>query len=94
MNIECDQKTLDEVLGAFRFSDAVLRHLVIKRDEAVTDTSPLAKAPEDEDDESPRERRREAPKDKASSDAQDKSPAQVATGTDTDAAAEQTPAAE
>ena len=32
MNIECDSKTLDELTGAFRFSDAVLRHLVIKMD--------------------------------------------------------------
>jgi small subunit ribosomal protein S6 len=50
MNIECEQSVLDEILGAFRFSDAVLRHLVIRRDEAVTDASPLAK-PESEQDE-------------------------------------------
>ena len=30
MNIECDQKTLGELTGAFRFSDAVLRHLVVQ----------------------------------------------------------------
>ena len=30
MNIECDQKTLAELTGAFRFSDAVLRHLVVE----------------------------------------------------------------
>jgi small subunit ribosomal protein S6 len=30
MNIETDQKTLAELTGAFRFSDAVLRHLVVK----------------------------------------------------------------
>ncbi len=35
LNIECDKPTLDELVGAFRFSDAVLRHLVIARDEAV-----------------------------------------------------------
>ena len=29
MNIECDKKTLDELTGAFRFSDAVIRHLVV-----------------------------------------------------------------
>ena len=29
MNIECDQKALNELTGAFRFSDAVLRHLVV-----------------------------------------------------------------
>jgi small subunit ribosomal protein S6 len=44
MNIECDAKALEEILGAFRFSDAVLRHLVIKRDEAITEVSPLAKS--------------------------------------------------
>jgi len=46
MNIECPQAALEEILGAFKFSDAVLRHLVIKRDEAVTEPSPLAKSEE------------------------------------------------
>jgi small subunit ribosomal protein S6 len=44
LNIECDQATLAELVGAFRFSDAVLRHLVIARDKAVTEASPLVKA--------------------------------------------------
>ena len=48
MNIECDGKTLSELTGAFRFSDAVLRHLVIKMDAAVTEPSPMAKGDEDE----------------------------------------------
>jgi small subunit ribosomal protein S6 len=43
MNIECDSKTLSELTGAFRFSDAVLRHLVIKMETAVTEPSPMAK---------------------------------------------------
>lgn len=47
MNIECGQETLAELVGAFRFSDAVLRHLVMQRDEAVTEPSPLVKAAED-----------------------------------------------
>jgi len=46
MNIECPQSALEEIQGAFKFSDAVLRHLVIKRDEAVTEPSPLAKSEE------------------------------------------------
>jgi len=46
MNIECDQSALDEILAAFKFSDAVLRNLVIRRDEAITESSFLAK-PED-----------------------------------------------
>ncbi len=48
MNIECDGKTLNELTGAFRFSDAVLRHLVVKMDAAVTEPSPMARAEEDE----------------------------------------------
>ena len=48
INIECPQETLNELVGAFRFSDAVLRHLVIKRDKAITETSPMAKAQEEE----------------------------------------------
>ena len=48
MNIETDQKTLDELTGAFRFCDAVLRHLVVNMDAAVTDPSPMAKAADEE----------------------------------------------
>src|ERR1039457_783848 len=44
LNIECDQKTLAELTGSFRFSDAVLRSLVVKMDEAVTEASPMARA--------------------------------------------------
>jgi small subunit ribosomal protein S6 len=48
MNIECDQAALDELLNSFKFNDAILRHLVIKRDEAITEASPLAKPDEPE----------------------------------------------
>jgi small subunit ribosomal protein S6 len=47
MNIEADKKTLDELTGAFRFSDAVIRHLVVAMDSAVTEPSPMAKSEED-----------------------------------------------
>ncbi len=43
MNIECDQGTLDELSSAFRFNDAVIRNLVIRRDHAITEASPLVK---------------------------------------------------
>jgi small subunit ribosomal protein S6 len=56
MNIECDREALDELESAFRFNDAVLRNLVIKRDQAVTDPSPLMKG-EDEGGEERGERR-------------------------------------
>src|ERR1700749_1827516 len=59
MNIECDQKVLDELTGAFRFSDAVLRHLVVNMDAAVTEPSPMAKAADEEGDGRRRERSRD-----------------------------------
>ncbi len=46
LNIECDQKTLAELTGSFRFSDAVIRHLVMKMDAAETEPSPMAKGEE------------------------------------------------
>ena len=35
MNIECDNAALDELKTAFKFNDAVLRHLIIKKNEAI-----------------------------------------------------------
>ncbi|MCP1726314.1 small subunit ribosomal protein S6 [Natronospira proteinivora] len=48
MNVECTKEALDEILSAFHFNDAVIRHLVISREEAVTEPSPLSK-PEGEE---------------------------------------------
>ncbi len=49
MNIECDANVRDEIETAFRFNDAVIRNLIIRRDEAITDMSALAKAKAEED---------------------------------------------
>ena len=43
MNIECDAETLAELEHAFRFNDAVLRHLTIQTKAAVTTPSPMMK---------------------------------------------------
>ncbi|HLF95904.1 MAG TPA: 30S ribosomal protein S6 [Methylococcaceae bacterium] len=43
MNIECGQEVLDELESGFRFNDAVLRSLTVRRDGPVTEASPLAK---------------------------------------------------
>jgi len=48
MNVECTNDVVDEITSAFRFNDAVLRHLVIKRDAAITAASPMAIAVEEE----------------------------------------------
>jgi small subunit ribosomal protein S6 len=49
MNIECDGVTLAELEGIFRFNDAVLRHLTVRRQEAVVEQSIMLKAKEEKD---------------------------------------------
>ena len=43
MNIECDNETLGELEHAFKFNDAVLRHLTVKMSGAVVAPSPMMK---------------------------------------------------
>jgi small subunit ribosomal protein S6 len=49
LNIECDGKTLDELEHAFRYNDAVLRHLTVKMKKAETTPSPMMKIVEREE---------------------------------------------
>jgi len=48
MNIECNQAAIDELGSAFRFNDAVIRNMIIRTDEAVTEPSILLKSRDDE----------------------------------------------
>lgn len=57
MNVETNQETLDELVSAFRFNDAVLRHLVLACKEAVTEPSPMMKSLEKERERDNRETR-------------------------------------
>ncbi|MGE0483405.1 MAG: 30S ribosomal protein S6 [Gammaproteobacteria bacterium] len=70
MNIECDAATLNELTSAFRFNDAVLRNLVVKREAAVTEPSPIAQAKDEqsERDEERNRRQRERDRERGSSD--------------------------
>ncbi|MGQ0579208.1 MAG: 30S ribosomal protein S6 [Betaproteobacteria bacterium] len=43
MNIECDQETLTELEHAYKFNDAVLRHLIVNMTRAATEPSPMMK---------------------------------------------------
>jgi len=52
INAECDQNPIDELEDAFRFNDAVIRNMIIRVKNAVTEASPLMKL---------KEERREAP---------------------------------
>jgi small subunit ribosomal protein S6 len=76
MNIECGQNVLNDLESGFRFNDAVLRHLIMKRDDAVTEMSAIMKNKDDkgdrrrrddegfgfgDDDDAPRPRRESRP---------------------------------
>ncbi len=57
LNIEVGQAALDELVESFRFNDAVLRHLVVKRDGAETEQSLIMKSKDDKPERSERRRR-------------------------------------
>ena len=58
MNIEADQSVLNELTESFRFNDAVLRNLVMKRDEADTEQSLIMKSKDEKGDKPERGERR------------------------------------
>ena len=47
MNVECGQTTLDELEELFRYNDAIIRSLIIRRENAITEESLLAKSAEE-----------------------------------------------
>jgi small subunit ribosomal protein S6 len=55
LNIECGQKVLNELTDGFRYNDAVLRHIVLSREAAITDTSLIMKNKDDKGDKRRRE---------------------------------------
>ena len=57
-NIEADQAALNELVDSFRFNDAVLRHLVMRRDDAVTEQSLIMKNKDEKGDKPERGERR------------------------------------
>ena len=57
-NIECGQNALNELESGFRFNDAVLRHLIMKRDEADTEMSIIMKSKDEKGDKPERSERR------------------------------------
>ncbi len=58
MNVECEQAVLDELVEGFRFNDAVLRHLVMRRDDVVTEQSLIMKNKDEKGDKPERSERR------------------------------------
>lgn len=58
LNIEASQATMNELVDSFRFNDAVLRHLVIKRDGPETEQSLIMKFKDEKGDKGERGERR------------------------------------
>lgn len=71
LNIEADDEAMRELNSSFRFSDAVLRHLVVRRNEAVTEPSAVAMARESEDKRERRPRREEREAESSKSESSD-----------------------
>ncbi len=75
LNIECDAATLEELEGVFRFNDAILRHLTVRKDEAETEPSIMLKRKENKDE---RDNRRRAMVEDVASDDDDEDGSSVA----------------
>lgn len=80
-NIQCSVEILDELTTTFRFNDAVLRNMVIKRDEPITEVSPI-KAQESRQDRDRSERRRDRDTDHNADESTDGDEANTALATD------------
>lgn len=73
LNVECSSKVLAELEDSFRYNDAVLRNLIIRRDEAVTEQSEMLKAEENRGERRERRERTEAVEDTDDEDGDDDS---------------------
>lgn len=79
MNIECDQEILDDLDHAFKFSDAILRHLTIKTKGPITEPSPMMRQVEKVDSASPASSRETAEGSDSDSDGASEEPGVAAT---------------
>ena len=70
LNVECSAKALEELTENFRYNDAVIRNMVIRRDEAITEQSDMLK-PEDSGRGERRERRERSDDNESINDADD-----------------------
>jgi len=75
MNVEATEAAMEELTTNFRYNDAVLRNLVIRTDEAVTEESPILKAEKEGRERKGRPERRERREESAAETAE-KAPAQ------------------
>ncbi len=79
MNVEASNDAMDELTTTFRYNDAVIRNLVIRRDEAVTDESFIMKAEKES-----RERKSRYEERKAAEESADDQPAETTASQESD----------
>ncbi len=65
LNVEAEQAVLEELVDSFRFNDAVLRHLVMRRDDAVSEQSLIMKNKDEKTDKPERGERRRRDEDES-----------------------------
>ena len=82
MNIECGQDVLDELNSTFRYNDAIIRSMVIRRKEAVFAESPIMKLENAEKSEKEARERRNAARAKA--EAETAAPTEIEATSDSD----------
>jgi len=85
MNVEATNEAMEELTTTFRYNDAVIRNLVIRRDEAVTEESLIMKSEKEDRERKSRYQERQAAEAKAAE-------AEVAKEAASDEAAEEAPA--
>ena len=86
MNIEAGQPVLDELVEGFRFNDAVLRHIVIRREEAETEQSLIMKNKDEKPEKTDRPERGERRRRDDETEGEGDKPAATASDDNTEAA--------
>lgn len=82
LNVECDLPTLEEIQTAFKFNDAVLRNLIMKRKGPEAGESPLMKLERESKERKERKEREDAPKRRPSATTAAEAAGEKAAGTD------------
>jgi small subunit ribosomal protein S6 len=80
MNVEASNDAMEELTTTFRYNDAIIRNLVMRRDEPVTEESIIMKQEKEQRERKSRYEERSASSDSDSDDSDEKKPAVAATG--------------
>ncbi|MFP4561385.1 MAG: 30S ribosomal protein S6 [Thiohalorhabdus sp.] len=87
LNVECDAAEVDEMAEAFRFNDAILRHMVVRKEKAETEPTQIYKSLKEKDkgggERGPSERS-QGSEDKAEAPAEPSEPEESAEATETE----------